>query len=261
MSTRATAYDAFADIYDAWCESAPITRENRDFYVKLLAESPGPRVELGVGNGRICVEVAKRGRPIIGVDSSPAILKLCRRRADEAGVGDALTLLQADFRDFELPARAELITLPFHSFGHLLTDEDKLRALRQARSQLRPGGRFVFDHFIFDPDYPEPPGIPHLRAELTDADSGRDVILWEATTRDLERQRLHIVVTTDEIDADGHVVSRRYRRIDLSWLSPEQSRNLLEKAGFEIDAVYGNFQEHPLTESSTHQIWVARRPA
>ena len=214
MSAR-TPYDAFADIYDAWCESAPITRENREFYVSLLADSPGPRVELGVGNGRICIEVARKGRPVVGVDSSPAILKLCRKRADEARVTESLTLVEADFRDFQLPEPAELITIPFHSIGHLLSNEDKLRAMRQVRSQLKPGGRFVFDHFIFDPDYPQPPGVSHLRAELTDPASGRDVFLWEATTRDLERQRLHVVVFTDEIDADGHVVSRRYRRTDI----------------------------------------------
>jgi SAM-dependent methyltransferase len=254
-------YDAFADIYDAWCESAPITRENRELYLKLLSESPGPRVELGVGNGRICVEVAKRGKRIVGVDSSHAMLELCRQRAAEAGVGEALTLVEADFRDFVLPEPADLVTLPFHSIGHLLTDADKLRAMQQVRSQLRVGGRFVFDHFIFDPDYPQPPGIPQLRAELTDPDSGRDVFLWEATTRDLERQRLHIVAVTDAIDADGHVVSRRYRRSDLSWLSPEQSRSLIERAGLEVEAVYGDFHGGPLTASSTHQIWVTRKDA
>ena len=79
-------YDDFADIYDAWCGSAPITQKNHGFYLRKLVESPGPVVELGVGNGRICIEVAKQGRPITGVDSSSAILELCRKRAREAGV-------------------------------------------------------------------------------------------------------------------------------------------------------------------------------
>ena len=51
--TDPVPYDAFADIYDAWAESAPITRENQEFYVKCLVEADGPAVELGVGNGRI----------------------------------------------------------------------------------------------------------------------------------------------------------------------------------------------------------------
>jgi len=251
-------YDDFADIYDAWCASAPITQKNHGFYLRKLAESPGPVVELGVGNGRICIEVAKQGRPVTGVDSSGAILELCRKRAREAGVEGRLSLIQADFRDFVLPEPADLIVLPFHSIGHLLTDDDKLRAMRQVRSQLRDGGRFIFDHFIFDPSFAQP-GVPHLRAEFRNAESGRDHILWEASTRDMEHQLIRIVVWTDEIESGGTVVSRRYRRINLSWVTPEQSHGLLEEAGFEVVAVHGDFEENPLTEQSTHQIWVARK--
>jgi ubiquinone/menaquinone biosynthesis C-methylase UbiE len=251
-------YDDFADIYDAWCESAPITRRNHGFYVRRLVESPGPVAELGVGNGRICVEVAKRGKTITGVDSSTAILNLCRTRSEEAGVADRLRLVQADFREFELSEPAELIVLPFHSIGHLLTAEDKLRALRTVRRQLVPGGTFVFDHFIFDPSFVTP-GVPHLRAEFRNPVTGRESILWEASTRDSERQLIHILVWTDELDDHGDVVNRRYRRSQLTWLTPQQSRRLLCDAGFEVEATYGDFDDNPLTESSTHQVWVARR--
>jgi SAM-dependent methyltransferase len=251
-------YDDFAAIYDAWCESAPITRENRSFYVKRLVGCPGPVAELGVGNGRICIEVAKRGKPVVGVDSSTAILDLCRNRAREAGVGDRLRLVQADFRDFALPEPAELIVLPFHSIGHLLTEEDKLRALATVRTQLVPGGSFIFDHFLFDPEFATP-GVPRLRAEFRDPATGRESILWETSTRDMERQTIHILVWTDELDEEGNVSNRRYRRIQLSWITPDESRRLLEDAGFEIEATYGDFHESALTEESTHQVWVARR--
>ncbi len=251
-------YDDFADIYDAWCGSAPITQKNHGYYVRKLVESPGPVAELGVGNGRICIEVAKQGRPVTGVDSSGAILELCRKRAREAGVEGRLSLIQADFRDFVLGAPADLIVLPFHSIGHLLTDDDKLRAMKQVRSQLRDGGRFIFDHFLFDPSFVQP-GVPHLRAEFRNPETGRDHILWEASTHDLEHQVIRIVVWTDEIDSGGTVVSRRYRRINLSWITPEQSHRLLEEAGFEVEALYGDFEENPLTEKSTHQVWVVRK--
>ncbi len=127
--TDPVPYDAFAEIYDAWAESAPITRENQEFYVKRLVEAEGPAVELGVGNGRICVEAAKRGKAVIGVDSSEKILDLCESRARSAGVIDRVTLIKGDFRDFELPEPAALITIPFHSIGHLIKEEDKRRAL------------------------------------------------------------------------------------------------------------------------------------
>lgn len=254
-------HDDFADIYDAWCASAPITQKNHGFYLKKLLDSPGPVVELGVGNGRICVEVAKAGKSITGVDYSSAMLELCRKRAREAGVEGRLHLIQADFRDFVLPEAADLIVLPFHSIGILLTDADKLRTMRQVRSQLRNGGRFVFDHFLFDPGKIQP-GVPVLRSEFRNAESGRDHILWQAVTHDPEKQLLRSLVWTDELDSAGVVVSRRYRRLNLTWMTPEQSHRLLEDAGFEVEAVYGDFEENPLTpieEGSTHQVWVAKK--
>jgi SAM-dependent methyltransferase len=256
MSTR-VPYDDFAEIYDAWSDSAPITAKNRGFYVAKFLACPGPVVELGVGNGRICIEVARRGKPITGVDSSTAILELCRARASEAGVSERLHLIHADFRDFELESRAELIAIPFHTIGHLLTSEDKLRALRQIRSQLATDGRFIFDHFLFDPTFVEP-GVPRFRAEFKSPESGRDVFLWETSTRDMDRQIIRILVWTDEIDEAGLVVKRKYRSSQLSWITPEQSRSLLELAGFEIEGLYGDFEENPMGERSTHQIWIAR---
>jgi SAM-dependent methyltransferase len=257
--TRAVPYDDFADIYDAWCESVPIAAENKTFYVKLMTDSAGPVVELGVGNGRICIEVARRGGRVFGVDSSTKILELCCGRAEQAGVADRLTLIHADFRDFELPEPARLITIPFHTIGHLMTREDKLGALRNIHRRLAPGGRFVFDHFIFDPDYPVPPGTAFLRAEVTDPETGRDRLIWETSIRDEARQVIDLIVCTEDLDDNGVVAKRRYLRSSLSWLNPEQSRSLLEETGFEIVSVYGDFNRAPLSDSSPEQVWIARR--
>ncbi len=196
------------------------------------------------------MEATKRGKAVIGVDSSEKILELCETRARAAGVLDRLTLIKADFRDFELPEPAALITIPFHSIGHLIKEEDKRRALETIRGQLRSGGYFIFDHFIFDPDCPQESGVPHLRA------SRPDWILWEATTRDIENQVLDILVWTDELDPQGVVTSRRYRRIRLSWITPAQSRTLLQETGFVIEDVFGDFEGRPLEANSTHQIWL-----
>ena len=104
----ALEYERFADIYGVWTATAGSTQANRPFYVEAYLSADGPVVELGVGDGRIAVEAAVRGRDIIGVDLSPSMLRLCRDRATEAGVLDRLTLLQADFRSFTLAEPASL---------------------------------------------------------------------------------------------------------------------------------------------------------
>ena len=77
--TGKVEYDDWADIYDIWVESAPVTRENLAFYVREYLSTSGLAVELGVGNGRILVEAAQQGKAMTGVDYSAQMLELCRR--------------------------------------------------------------------------------------------------------------------------------------------------------------------------------------
>ncbi len=254
-------YDRFADIYSVWTSTAGSTRANLRFYVDVCVHADGPVVELGVGDGRIAVAAAARGRAMIGVDRSPVMLDRCRQRAREAGVLDRLTVMQADFRSFELGEPAELITLPYHSIGHLLTLEDKRDALTRVFAQLRPGGRFIFDDFFMTPALIAHMRQVQLRAEYRTL-TGADALLWVTSLIDEPAQSIRVVTWEDEIDGEGRLAERRYRRLSLSWLEPSQARDLLTAAGFVVDACYGDFDGTPFSDAAAHeQVWVARRPA
>jgi SAM-dependent methyltransferase len=202
-----TEYDTFANIYDIWTATAPAAARNLPFYVETCRETPGLVVELGVGDGRIAVEVAQTGKPITGIDSSAEMLHRCRSRAQAAGALGQLTLIRADFRDFTLPQPANLITIPFHTIGHLVTMDDKRAGLRNIYSQLAPGGHLIFDLFVFDPEAASRHGVVTLRAEYTAGpDTGRDTLLWATTWYDLATQTMRIIAWTDEIDGVGVVV-------------------------------------------------------
>ena len=255
----AIQYERFADIYGIWTATAASAQANLSFYVDAYLATDGPVVELGVGDGRIAVDAAARGRAIIGVDLSPAMLRLCRDRADRAGVLDRLTLLQADFRTFMLSEPAALVALPYHSLGHLLSIDDKRDALRHIHAQLRPGGRFVFDDFLMTTARVAHMRQVQLRAEYRSAD-GRDVLLWVTSLVDETAQSMRVVTWEDALDADGVMQRRRYRTLSLSWLEPAQSRQLLEEAGFIIEACFGDFNRTPFDASSAQeQIWIARK--
>jgi ubiquinone/menaquinone biosynthesis C-methylase UbiE len=268
-------YDRFADIYAVWTETASSTQTNLPFYVDSYLAADGPVVELGIGDGRIAVEAAKRGGRVIGVDASAAMLDLCRARATQAGVTERLDLRQADFRDFTLAEPANLIALPYHSIGHLTTLDDKRSALHQVFAQLGPGGRFVFDDFLMTPAlmgqmrqvqlraiYPSSdaahPGKPAASASQATAE---DTMLWVTSMIDEPSQRLTVVTWEDRLDADGSLNTRCYRRLSLSWLTPTQARQLLTEAGFAIEACFGDFHRTPFADTSAvEQIWIARKP-
>ena len=138
--------EAFARRYDEW--SAPMT-EDVAFYVGLAREADGPLVELAVGNGRVAIPVAQAtGRPVIGIDSSPAMLEQARARAAEAGV--ELDLREGDMRELALDEPAALIYCPFRALLHLPTWADRRRTFERVAASLRPGGRFAWNAFAFD---------------------------------------------------------------------------------------------------------------
>src|SRR3989440_11831783 len=100
-------YDAWADRYAEWFPGVA----DVPFYVGLACEADGPLVELAVGNGRVAIPVAQAaGRPVIGIDSSPAMLTHARARAARAGV--VLHLREGDMRDLALDEPAGVIYCP-----------------------------------------------------------------------------------------------------------------------------------------------------
>lgn len=261
LTLPTSEYDCFADIYSVWTDTAASARANLSFYVDAYTKADGPVVELGIGDGRIAVQAARQGRVVIGVDLSTAMLDLCRQRAERAGVLDRLTLVNADFRSFELDTPAALIALPYHSLGHLLTLDDKRRAIVHTFSQLRPGGRFLFDDFLMTTELMAQMRTVQLRAERRRA-TGADSLLWVTSLVNEAERSIRVVTWEDELDSESRLERRRYRRLSLSWLEPAQARDLLTDAGFTIEAFFGDFQGTPFSETTAHeQVWVARKPA
>ena len=259
-STAGGEYDRFASIYPVWTDTAASARANLAFYLDAYVAAPGPVVELGVGDGRIAVEAAARGCEIIGVDLSSAMLDRCRQRAARAGVGDRLTVIQADFRQFALEAPAGLIALPYHSIGHLTTLEAKRAAIAHIFSQLRPGGRFIFDDFLMTPALVAHMRQVQLRA-VYQSEAGAEVLLWVTSLVNESSQSITVMTWEDELDADGVLARRRYRRVSLSWLEPAQAKRLLEEAGFLVEACFGDFERTPFADAGAReQVWIARKP-
>ena len=128
-------YDPFAPIYDEW--AAGMT-EDVPFYVELAREADGPIVELAVGTGRVAIPVAREtGKRVIGIDLSPAMLKIARERVAEAGVD--VELRRGDMRDFELGEPAALVYSPFRALLHLPAWHDRRRVLERVAAALRAG--------------------------------------------------------------------------------------------------------------------------
>ena len=222
--------EAFARRYDEW--AAPMT-EDIEFYVSLAAEADGPLVELAVGNGRVAIPVAQAtGRPVIGIDTSPAMLEQARARAAAAGV--ELELREGDMRELALVEPAALIYCPFRALLHLPTWAERRRTFERVAESLRPGGRFAWNSFAFDHQVAARLDGQHLDEPLP--------------------HTVHYAVGDNRIDItlDGCATS------SLWWATKNEWLGLLDVAGLELEALYGGFDRQPFDDDSREYVVVAR---
>jgi SAM-dependent methyltransferase len=224
-------YDAWAPVYDAW--AAHMT-EDVAHYVSLARAADGPIVELMVGSGRVAIEVVREtGKPVLGIDSSPAMLEIARERAG----GLPLELRLADVRELELDEPAGLIYVPFRSLLHLHGWHEKRRVFERVARSLRPGGRFAFNAFVFN-------------HEVAARNNG--------TTQ----EQNGIVHSLRYVPADNRIEIARDdgATIRLWWATKSEWEGLIDVAGLEVEALYGGFDGEPYTDDSLETVWVTRKP-
>lgn len=96
-------------------------------------------VDIGGGSGTRAVPLARAGCRVVVVDASTDALASLARRADEAGVADRITALQADADQLEsaLPSSSADLVLYHHVVQAV---DDPERSVRAAAALLRPGG-------------------------------------------------------------------------------------------------------------------------
>ena len=230
-------YDSIAELYDPW--SVSVT-EDVGFYVEEAERAGSPVVELAVGTGRIAVPTAAAGIRVIGIDSSPGMLDVCRRRAELAGVADLLDLRLGELEAPPVDERVALVTCPFRSFLHLQDDDSRLRALGAARELLLPGGRLVFDVFA-----PSAGDIADTHGRWLEREPG----IFERADWDSQARTLTLSVRGESGETS----------FVLAWLSNDEWRALLEQAGFHVLSCYGWFDRRPYA-GGEDTVWVARRP-
>ena len=226
-------YAAVAAIYDDW---ASHMTEDVPFYLELVREADGPVVELAVGNGRVAVPIAQEtGKRIIGTDRSAAMLALAKEKAAEAYV--ELELHEGDMRDFTLDEPAALVYCPFRAMLHLPTWQDKRRVFERVAAALAPGGRFVWNAFVFNPriaaendgQWAVQAGIRH-RVDHFPGDNRLDITLESGDS------------------------------VSLWWVTKSEWEGLVDVSGLEVEALYGDFERAPFGEQSGEFVWVARKP-
>src|SRR5215211_940072 len=141
--------------------------------------------------------------------------------------------------DLAIESGGPVVTCPFRAYLHLDTDTNRLRALGAARDLLAPGGRFVFDVF-----HPAPDDVAATHGRWIE----REPEIFERAEWNEADRTLTLAVR----GPDGAGTLR------LAWISAGEWHDLLVRAGFDVEALYGWFDRRPYA-GGEDSIWVARR--
>jgi ubiquinone/menaquinone biosynthesis C-methylase UbiE len=248
-------WDEYAPFYD-WENARTVARRDVGFWRQLALAQAGRVLELGCGTGRIALPLAKAGVRLIGIDRSEPMLARGRRRLARAGVADRVHLVRGDIRRLPFRARRRftLVMAPYGILQSLTSERDLGAALSSTAGVLAKGGLFAID---LVPDLPR--WAEYARRVSLRGRKGRrtNITLVESVRQDRRRGRTHF--DQEYIVSEGRV--RRVHKFSLSFrtLSVPQMRRRLERAGFSVEAVLGDYRGGPWDVRADVWIILARK--
>lgn len=258
-----SAYETaeLAALYDA----VNACRDDAAFWLEMAGQSgPGRLLEIGCGTGRVLLSLARSGREITGIDLSEAMLERARAKlaAEPPGVRGRVRLLHADMTSFDLGRRFAAIFCAFGGFHHLIEVEQQLACLSRCRAHLSARGRLVLDLVNADPA----PVQDVADAESTEGESTAELAAWsdgrrirswmETISYDRSRQLSESEMTYEIMVPDGGT-RRLSETFPLRYVFRFELEHLLARAGFDLIALYGDYDLRPLGDHSPVLLAVA----
>ena len=161
--------------------------------------APGTVIDLGSGDGRNALYLAKQGFEVLAVDNAPTGIEHLQRYAEEAGVQDSVTGVVADIAEFVPEGEYDNMLSTFTL--HFLTDADFARVIAMMQQYTRSGGVNLVQDFLKGDSPHDPADMQHW------LDSGELSQLYEAagwTVLDYGETQHEMIQT----NAAGHRLAR-----------------------------------------------------
>ncbi|MEO6598976.1 MAG: class I SAM-dependent methyltransferase [Polyangiaceae bacterium] len=216
-------------------------------------------LELGSGYGRIVSALGQAKRRVTGLELDPSFIALAKKNLRKLPVEKrrSVHLVQGDMRDFVLDAPVDRVLLPYNALYCLLTKKDALSCFRAARRALRPGGGLALDVWNAEPFH----NTPSLQAQSDDPEPVVTLRHAGQTWDVFERSRVRRA--QQRIDVDYVYVTRKRSpgceiSIAQRYYLADEVETLLTRAGFALQARFGDFSGRRFTARSPQLILLAR---
>ena len=224
----------------------------KTFFLDLVEGTGGPGLDVACGTGLLAGEMARCfGVEVTGIDLSAPMLSHARDMSGDLPV----TYVQADCRDFDLPEWYALAIMTGHAFQNMITDDDVISLFRCVYKHLQPGG-----HFAFETRNPSASALVSscsrtFYRRLPRSAEGA-IICSIARDYDSSQAVLDYKVWRENTETGQERVSGGRLR----FLTDDEIRGLLKRAGFQLQLVYGDWNRDSLTDYSPEMIYLCQKP-
>ena len=261
-------WDDYAPFYD-WESARTLGRRDVAFWRRVAAGAPGRVLELGCGTGRVSLPLARAGVDLVGLDRSDAMLARARRKA--ARLAQRIppsripripnpqsripTFVRGDIRALPFAdGEFSMVLAPYGILQSLVRDRDLTATLDSVARVLSPGCLFGIDLVPDVPNWREYRNQIQMRGR---AAGGAHLTLVESVRQDRAR-RLTIFEQNYVVRRGGRTAEHRFE-LTFRTLSVRQMTARLERAGFRVDAVLGDYRGRPWDARAEVWIVLARR--
>jgi ubiquinone/menaquinone biosynthesis C-methylase UbiE len=250
-------WDTYAPFYD-WENAQTLGRRDVAFWRGVAGRAHGPVLELGCGTGRISLPLARAGVSLVGIDRSAPMLERARAQILKSKVPRShrcLRLTRGDIRALPFADAAfPMVLAPYGILQSLIRPRDLTATLAAVARVLAPGGVFGIDLV---------PDVPKWReyengVQLQGKSHGATLTLIESVRQDRTRR-----LTTFEqtyVERRGRATREHTFELTFRTLSVPDMTRQLERAGFVVDAVLGDYRGRAWDERADVWIIMARRP-
>ena len=258
---KISANELYAQLYDV---RVPDWDGEIDFYQELIWQSPLKAkgvLEVACGTGRVGLRLAQNGTEVTGFDISPELLEIARKKS--AGMSNVNWFL-GDLRTFEIGKQFGYVISPGHSFQFMTTPDEQVMCLDHIKRHLVPYGLAVI-HI----DYQDFGWLAGLLNQKEPVYEKSDILTHPTTNEKFRRsfawefesstQTATVTTNWEQINENGDVIQVwKMEPARLHCIFPFEMEHMLKRAGFCIEAVYGDFFKSKLTSESAQMIWLAK---
>ena len=266
-------WDEYAPFYD-WENARTLGKRDVPFWRNLALQAGGQVLELGCGTGRISLPLGRAGVRLVGIDRSEPMLTRARARTKRARLSSTISLIRGDIRFLPFgqslsrrgPSFAHatgeggsfsMVMAPYGILQSLLRERDLKATLSEVHRVLEPGGTFGIELVADLPSWKEYRKRLSLKG-WRGRRGGAHVTLVETVRQDPAR---HLTIFDQEFTERRGGTTRVHRfALTFRTLSVPQMVRRLEKSGFEIAALLGDYRGRAWDPRAYVWVILARTP-